>query len=254
MATAIIRTVNIDPADIVKQNAFAILSQIPVNDFNEIKAKLNLSIPGVLGQQTLDKFTEFCVGKLNLTEAGVNAFKDKHGLGNTGALQGVIGPQTAEAFFQELIKQADQAGSPQHINDAGVALVKEFEGLALTAYFDSVHVLTIGYGHTGSDVHVGMHITAQEAEALLRKDMQASESSVRRLVQTPLNSNQFSALVSLVFNIGPGALIKTHLADDLANADFPAAANDILRFDHAGGHVLPGLTRRRIAERKLFLL
>lgn len=132
-----------------------------------------------------------------------------------------------------------------NINDAGLKLIEEFEGLRLDSYQDSVGVWTIGYGHT-KDVKSGQTITQEQAENFLREDIRDAEGAVNRL-GFGLNENQFSALVSFAFNLGAGGLNK------LASHGVQAIADRILLFDHAGGKKLPGLTRRRQAERALFL-
>src|SRR5579885_3086886 len=90
------------------------------------------------------------------------------------------------------------------INQAGLDLIKSFEGCKLTAYQDQRGVWTIGYGHTGSDVCAGLTIDEETAEQLLKEDLHSAESTVSWLVKVPLNPNQFSALVSLCYNIGSG--------------------------------------------------
>ena len=133
----------------------------------------------------------------------------------------------------------------QTINDAGLKLIESFEGLRLTSYQDSVGVWTIGYGHT-QGVTQGQTITQQQAQAFLQQDLGVAESAVNKLGLT-LTDNQFAALVSFTFNLGAGNLNK------LMSQGLAAAPDRILLFDHAGGRQLPGLTRRRQAERALFL-
>ena len=133
----------------------------------------------------------------------------------------------------------------QTTNQAGLDLIESFEGLRLTSYQDSVGVWTIGYGHT-QGVQPGQTITQQQAQAFLQQDLGVAEAAVNKLGLT-LTDNQFAALVSFTFNLGAGNLNK------LMNQGLAAAADRILLFDHAGGRVLPGLTRRRQAERALFL-
>lgn len=132
-----------------------------------------------------------------------------------------------------------------NINDDGLKLIEEFEGLRLSSYQDSVGVWTIGYGHT-KGVKSGQTITQEQAENFLREDVSQAEDAVNRL-GLPLNANQFSALVSFTFNLGAGGLQK------LVSHGFENIAERILLFDHAGGKKLAGLTRRRQAERALFL-
>lgn len=136
-------------------------------------------------------------------------------------------------------------------NQAGVGLIKSFEGLRLKSYLDSVGVPTIGYGHT-KGVKLGQRITEAEAEKLLKADLGMFERGVTRLVTTPLNENQFAALVSFSFNVGLKALEQSTLLRLLNQGDYQRAANQLLRWNKAGGKVLPGLTRRRQAEKELF--
>jgi len=137
----------------------------------------------------------------------------------------------------------------------GLALTKEFEGCRLTAYQDSVGVWTIGYGHTGPDVRwPGQRITQEQAEGLLMKDIKRFEDGVNRYVTWPwINQNQFDALVDFAFNLGLGNLASSTLLKKINGGDLKGAAEEFLRWDKAGGKVLAGLTRRRKAERDLFL-
>lgn len=139
------------------------------------------------------------------------------------------------------------------INQEGLALVKSYEGLRLTAYKDSVGVLTIGYGHTGSDVVPGLVIDNAKAEELLKKDLKTSEKGVLSVVKVPLNINEFAALVSFTFNLGIGSLTKSTLLKKLNAGDRKGAAEEFSKWNKAGGKPLNGLTKRRAAERDLFL-
>lgn len=143
------------------------------------------------------------------------------------------------------------------INADGLTLVTSFEGLELEAYQDSVGVWTIGYGHTSMagppKVVPGAAITEAEANAILKRDLAKFEQGVRERVSVALTSNQFSALVSFCFNVGLGAFGDSTLRRKLNGGDYGGAANEFLRWDKAGGQALPGLTRRRKAERALFL-
>ena len=133
----------------------------------------------------------------------------------------------------------------QTTNQAGLQLIESFEGLRLTSYQDSVGVWTIGYGHT-LGVKPGQTITQQQAQAFLQQDLSIAEGAVNQK-NLPVNGNQFAALVSFTFNLGGGNLNK------LMKNGLAAVPDRILLFDHAGGKALPGLTRRRQAERALYL-
>lgn len=142
------------------------------------------------------------------------------------------------------------------INAAGLALVKQYEGLRLTAYQDAVGVWTIGYGHTGKvdgqAVCKGMRITAAKAESLLLSDLAVFWRYVNQAsyvpVITALNANQKSALCSFAFNCGANnlkTLCKNRAVSEIADA--------LPLYNKAGGKVLAGLVDRRKAERELYL-
>ena len=136
---------------------------------------------------------------------------------------------------------------------AGIDLIKQFEGQRLTAYQDIVGVWTIGYGHTGPDVKPGLNITQQQAEQLLINDLARFARDVNDLVTVQINQNQFDALVSFAYNLGVGALQKSTLLRLLNAGSYQPAADEFPRWNRAGGNVVAGLTRRRAAERQLFL-
>jgi lysozyme len=156
-------------------------------------------------------------------------------------------------------KPASAKGGLRQINQAGLDLIKSFEGYArqiagstdVKAYQDVVGIWTIGYGHTGSDVHSGLRITQAQAEDLLRKDLATAERIVTNAVKVSLSDNEYAALVSFVFNTG--SLPGTTLLRLLNAGDRAGAADQFLRWNKAGGSVVEGLTRRRKAERALFL-
>lgn len=139
------------------------------------------------------------------------------------------------------------------ISENGLRLIRSFEGLELKAYKDSVGVWTIGYGSTGPHVTQGMTITQAQAETLLKSDVSRFENGVSDLVKVPLNQNQFDALVSFSFNLGLGNLKSSTLLRKLNSLDYSGAANEFPRWNKAGGVTLKGLTRRREAEKALFL-
>lgn len=140
------------------------------------------------------------------------------------------------------------------INNEGLNLVKSFEGCQLTAYKCPAGVWTIGYGHTGTvdgkAICEGMKITEAKATELLKQDMTKFENAVSNCSELTFkpNENQFSALVSFAFNCGAGNL-KTLVKGRTA----AVVAEKLLLYNKANGKVLNGLTRRRKAERELFL-
>lgn len=139
----------------------------------------------------------------------------------------------------------------------GIDLIKRFEGLELESYRDIAGIWTIGYGHTGPEVGIDQHISEQEAEALLRHDLVSREKAVSGLVNVPLNQFEFDALVSFVYNVGIGAFTRSTARRRLNKGDREGAADALTWFNKATvqGVLRPvaGLTRRRAAERSLFL-
>ncbi len=140
----------------------------------------------------------------------------------------------------------------RQINSKGLRLLKSFEGLRLEAYLDAVGVWTIGYGTT-SGVFPGQRITEAQAEEFLRRDLRRFEAAVTDLVTVSLNDDQFSALVSFTYNVGEGAFGGSTLLRLLNQRDYRGAAEQFQRWNLGDGVELPGLTRRRRAERALFL-
>lgn len=142
-------------------------------------------------------------------------------------------------------------------SEKGIAVIKQFEGCKLTAYQDSVGVWTIGYGWTkpvdGKPIRAGMTIKQETAERLLKTGLVSYENDVSRLVKVDLTQGQFDALVSFTYNLGARSLSTSTLLRKLNAGDYAGASDEFLRWNKAGGKVLNGLTRRREAERALFL-
>ena len=134
----------------------------------------------------------------------------------------------------------------------GIELIKQFEGCKLTSYKCPAGVWTIGYGHTAG-VYEGQKITHEEVETLLKNDLKKYEKYVNDYVKVELNQNQFDALVSFTYNLGPGSLKKSTLLKKINQNEFEAAAEEFLKWVKANGKTLPGLVKRRKAERELFL-
>lgn len=131
-------------------------------------------------------------------------------------------------------------------SDKGIALIKSFEGCRLTAYLCPAGVWTIGYGHTAG-VKEGQTITQEQADDFLKTDLARYE---RYVINTGLNLNQgqFDALVSFTYNCGPG-----NLKNLISERSLAEIAEAMLLYNKGNGEVLPGLVRRRKAERELFL-
>lgn len=184
---------------------------------------------------------------------------------------------------------------PTRLSAAGEKLIKDFESCSLRAYPDPASDLhkaltkagliarymkgevgipaelrglpgrpwTVGFGHAGNDVSEGMIWTQQQCDEQFRRDIRPFEITVYSAVTAQITQGMFDALVSLVFNVGPGSSTRDgiiRLKDGRPSSvlrytnlgDFKAAAQHIEDWNKAGGVVLPGLQRRRRAERALF--
>lgn len=136
------------------------------------------------------------------------------------------------------------------IGQAGLNLIKQFEGCRLAAYQCSAGVWTIGYGHTAG-VHKGMKIMQAQADEYLKQDVAKFEKYVNNPSYVPftdkLNQNQFDALVSFAFNLGQGNVKK--MCTGRTINQIPSAMQQYCK---AAGKTLPGLQRRRKAEAALY--
>ena len=138
---------------------------------------------------------------------------------------------------------------------AGISLIKSFEGLELTSYRCSSAVLTVGYGHTGPDVHEGQTITEAEAEALLVQDLKRFEAAVSRLITVPLTQHEFDAIVSFAFNCGEGSLQESTFRKRMNAGEEKSLCfkQEFPKWVKGPNGPLPGLVRRREAEIELAL-
>ena len=134
-------------------------------------------------------------------------------------------------------------------------LIKEFEGCKLEAYPDpgtGAEPITIGVGHTGG-VKLGDVITQEQADEYLVNDVSHAANDVNQMVDENMTQGQFDALCSFAFNLGIGNLKNSTLLKKLNGGDVEGAADQFLVWNKAAGHVMAGLTRRREAEKALFL-
>ena len=131
-------------------------------------------------------------------------------------------------------------------SDQGLTILIDREAKRNKAYLDTVGVPTIGVGHTGPEVHMGLVWTDDEVKAAFAKDIQRFEQAVTEACPG-INQNQFDALVSFSFNVGVGAFTNSTLVRKIKAGDFAAAA---AHFDV--WHIPPEITPRRNGEREQF--
>lgn len=138
-----------------------------------------------------------------------------------------------------------------------VSLIKQYEGLRLTAYQDSIGVWTIGYGTTsinGAPVYQGQTITQAQADEYLLAHIKSDVSpTINSKVKAPITQSMYDALCCFTYNLGSGNLSKSTLLKELNTTKYLESATSFLDYNKAGGNILAGLTKRRSAEKDLFL-
>lgn len=144
-----------------------------------------------------------------------------------------------------------------HLNASGKQLIKDYEGISLTAYQDAVGIWTIGYGMThypdGTAVKQGDVITEQQADNDFSVLADQFAAQVNPLIHSSVNDNQFSALVSFTYNLGTGALSTSTLLKKVnADPDDPTIRDEFMKWVYAGGVKLQGLVNRRDSEADLY--
>ncbi len=142
---------------------------------------------------------------------------------------------------------------PLTLTPQGAAFIARFEGYKPRPYVCPAGKLTIGYGHVILPDETFSSLTQAEALDLLQQDAQREAAPIGRVLNTPLTTYQADALISLAFNCGGGAIRESTLVRFLNAELITDAADEFLRWDKSGGKTLRGLTRRRRAERHLFL-
>ena len=144
-----------------------------------------------------------------------------------------------------------------NVSPRGIALIKQYEGFRAKPYRCPAGIATIGYGNTtyldGRKVMLtDAPIDAAEATELLAGTLDPIADKLNALVTAGLTQGQFDALASFIYNIGWGAFAKSTLCRYARAGDWAKAAAEFDKWVHGGGKVLPGLVRRRAAERALF--
>lgn len=143
------------------------------------------------------------------------------------------------------------------IGAPGLALIKDFEGVRYKPYRDPVGIATVCYGHTGKDVDaaliLGTVYTPAQCDAILVEDIRVHRAGLNKCVRVTLNENQWDALTSFAFNLGVAKACGSTLVRYVNAGRFYSASLEFPKWNKAGGTVLRGLSRRREAERALFV-
>lgn len=149
---------------------------------------------------------------------------------------------------------------PKPISKFAINLIKEFEGFKDYAYIDTDGTPVIGYGLSrigGLPVQIGDRISTTQADAALKAHIREIHQELEQIIKVDLSDRQLSALTSIAFNVGVDNIKNSTLVRKINTKDYAGAADEFLRWDKAnlqGALVqLPGLSRRRAAERQLFL-
>lgn len=141
---------------------------------------------------------------------------------------------------------------PPHTFQKPIDLIKEFEGFRSDAYQDVGGIWTIGYGHT-KGVIPGQWMDEGAVTELLEQEINHIVSIISPLITAPLNENQRTALISLVYNISISAFSKSTLLKFINKGDLQTASNEFLKWINVNKKVCPGLLKRRRKEQELFL-
>ena len=143
------------------------------------------------------------------------------------------------------------------ISSKGLELIKDFEGFSSSAYLCVAKKVTIGWGNTfyenGTKVKLGDQISKTDALKLL--EVIANRDFADKIfpsIKVKVTQSQFDAMVSLAYNIGPGAFLKSTLLKKVNAGDFIGASEEFLKWNKSGGKELRGLTKRREREKQLF--
>ena len=145
------------------------------------------------------------------------------------------------------------------LNEAGLNIIKHYEGYSSSVYCCPAGRWTIGWGSTwdnkGRPINKAQADISQDyAEKLLLREIRHTDHAIAKLVTAELNENMYSALTSFIYNVGSGNFQRSTLRMKLNRGDYQGAADELPKWRKAGGRVLKGLVRRRKSERDLFLL
>jgi lysozyme len=133
-------------------------------------------------------------------------------------------------------------------SQAGIDLIKRYEGFVSKPYLCPAGVWTVGYGSTRGITRDTPPVTKEQAEEILRRDVEFAEAAVMRLCPALKKQNRFDAIVSFTFNLGSAALQRSTLRQKINRNEHLDVPAELLKWVWAGGRRLPGLVARRAAE------
>lgn len=137
-------------------------------------------------------------------------------------------------------------------SQAGIDLICRFEGFVSKPYLCPAGVWTVGYGSTRGVTRDTPPVTKEQAEEILRRDVESAEAAVMRLCPALKKQNRFDAIVSFTFNLGAGALQRSTLRQKINRKDHLDVPPELMKWIYAGGRKLPGLVARRAAEGAMY--
>lgn len=138
------------------------------------------------------------------------------------------------------------------VSDDGLALLKHFEGYEAEPYLCPAGKWTIGYGHVVQEGETMEFLSQSQAEMLLMKDVIYIENQMDKFMPPGLEEHKRTSLVCFAYNVGVEALRRSTLLKKCKIEDFIGASREFDRWIYAAGRILPGLKRRRAAERVMF--
>lgn len=141
----------------------------------------------------------------------------------------------------------------RYIPQIAIDFVQNIEGCKLRPYNDVAGKLTIGIGHLIKPGEEFTYITPEEAQNLLKNDMQIAAAAVSRLIRHSLNDNQYAALLSFTYNLGGGTLQRSTLRKKCNRGEDGDVPQEFMKYVYAGGKKVVGLIHRRMAESKLYM-
>lgn len=136
---------------------------------------------------------------------------------------------------------------------SGTYLIVPFEGKVNKVYVDPVGILTSCHGHTGPELKLGQKFTDEQCLDQLAEDLVEHDKKMLKLINVDMTDHQHAAFLSFTYNVGVNSFKNSTLRKKLNNGDYTGACNELTKWVYAGKEVLPGLVRRREAEKKVCL-